>query len=849
MPEQSAAFAGALTVKPTRKLKQEACSLCGSPAGNSGTSQIEDGSVLRFCCPGCRQVYLILSGESGALPADFRETEIYRACVEARIIPGNEKSESSPPPTPGVPLLDLTFKAEGMWCPACAWLIGEVLKKIPGVFDPRVSFISDTVTLKYSPIRVAPKEIAARVEKLGYQARLSGEKAPRAAKGDLLLRLGVSSIFAMNAMMLSWAVYFGFVKELSPVAVSYFAYPLLALTAPVVFYGGAPIFRRAWAGIRLGYGSMDTLIALSTLAAFAYSVARMAQGSIHLYFDTAAMLVTVVLFGRYIEAHAKERVLGEARAGLEEVSLRKARLAGRGFEKWVAAEAVNPGDRFVVRGGERVPLDGRIVSGRGLLDLSVVTGEPEPVPRGNGEEAAAGSLLVDGELKILATAAARESSLQKITDLMEKSISLKTSGEQAVDAASRLFAPVIIAVTAGTAVVLWLSGTPLEEIILRSLTMLLISCPCALGIAVPIVRAAAIGLGRRKGILIKNPDALEKIPRLDTIVFDKTGTATEGKFVLLHVVCDEFNEREIISRVGAIEVESSHFLAREVLRRAHDLGLFLEKAPNSEELDGMGVTGVVKGDVVFAGNRRLISRIRAQIPQSLDAGASHDEDEGLTAVFFGWQEKVRGYLAFGDPLRQGMKELVHQLHSRGLKVILLSGDGMRTTAAAARSLGISDFYGQKVPEEKAGFIKSLKDEGRRVAMVGDGINDAGALAAADVSFAVGAGHDITNEAADLIIMGGKLTRIIETFDLAALSVRTTRQNLRFAFLYNVTAIPVAAAGLLNPLIAVLAMFMSSLTVIGNALRLSRTGITKETRETKQTRKTRPSGSKYEIGAF
>jgi heavy metal translocating P-type ATPase len=816
--------------------KQETCYLCGLPVGVSGIDQVEEEKVHRFCCPGCRQVYLILSDGSGVLPAGFRDTDLYRACVEARIIPGNgdksypilpamaaeSQAADLPPGEPAGATLEFSFNAGGMWCPACAWLIGEVLGRTPGVLGPRVSFFSDTVRLRYSPLLVTPKEIMAKVEKLGYRVSLPGEKTFRSrAKGEPLLRLGVSSILTMNAMMLSCALYFGFIGDLAPTVVAYFSLPLLAMTAPVVFYGGMPIFRRAWAGVRLGRASMDTLIAVSALAAFCYSLIRMAQGSIHLYFDTAAMLVTIVLLGRYLEMRTRERVLSGLGAGLNEMGLGKVRLAGSATEKWVAAEAVMPGQRFIARSGERIALDGRIVAGEGFLDQSVITGEATPVPRGCEDEVMAGSLLVDGELEIIATRSAGESSLQQITGLMVKALEQKSSGEELVDAVSCFSVPLIMAVTGLTAFVLWFFAVPLEEIILRSLTMLLISCPCALGIAVPIVRAAVVGLGSKKGILVRNPDALERIPILDTIVFDKTGTVTEGRFVLLHTVCDEADEHSVLSRISAIEAASSHFLAREILRRTRELGLSVEKGSAVEELEGLGVTGSVAGETVFAGNRRLLARTGAEIGTSLESKAVEHENDGMTTVFFGWEGKTRGYLAFGDPLRQGVKQLVEQLRSRGLEVILLSGDSARTTEAVARSLGITDFLGQAVPVEKSDFIANLQQKGRRIGMVGDGINDAGALARADVSFAIGAGHDITNEAADVIIPGGNPALIIDTFDLSALSLRTTRQDLYFAFLYNAIAIPVAAVGLLNPIIAVLAMFMSSLTVTGNALRLSR----------------------------
>jgi heavy metal translocating P-type ATPase len=838
LPEQTFALTRQSAIDTVPALEQETCLLCGLPYGGVVAAHVAEGTVHGFCCPGCRQVYLILSGGSGGLPADYRETEIYRACVQANIIPDGKSALPAIFPTaasedpasdlsplePGAMALELSFRVDGMWCPACAWLIGRVLGRIAGVLDPRVSFFSDTVGLRYFPHVVSPKEITSTIGKLGYKVSPMGEKSSRGgAKGDLLLRLGVSSILTMNAMMLSCALYFGFIRDLAPTVVAYLSYPLLAMTAPVVFYGGLPILRKAWASIRHGRPSMDTLIAIGILAAFGYSLIGMARGSIHLYFDTAAMLVTIVLLGRYIEIQARERVLSMVGAGPDEIGPQKVRIAGLGTERWIAGEAVRPGDRFIVRPGERIALDGHIVAGQGLLDQSVITGEPAPVVRGSEEEVTAGSLLVEGELEIAATRSARDSSLQQMADLMVKALDRKNSGEQLADAVSRLFVPLIMAITAFTAYVLWFFSVPAEEILLRCLTMLLISCPCALGVAVPLVKVAIMGLGCKKGILIKNPDALEGVLNLDTIILDKTGTMTEGKFMLLHVICEEADEKEVLSRIAPVEAGSSHSLAREILRHTRELGLSVEKGFAKEEYEGLGVTGIVGNEAVFAGNRRLLARANAEIAASLEGRAGEHEGAGMTVVLFGWGGKARGFFVFGDRLRHGAKELVEQLRRRGLRVVLLSGDGVKTTGATAHSLGITDYLGQAVPVEKTEFVRNIQREGHKVGMVGDGINDAGALAQADVSFAMGSGHDITNEASDVIIRGGKPGLIIDAFEISTLSVRTTRQNLCFAFLYNSTAIPVAAAGLLNPLIAVLAMFMSSLTVIGNTLRLSRTG--------------------------
>ena len=800
-------------------IQEEVCHLCGLPVGIAGINE----GPHRFCCPGCRQVFLILSDTTGDLPVDFRQTEIYRACMEAGIIRGNragdqEKARSEA--EPNMPALELSFSATGMWCPACAWLIEEVLKRTPGALQPRVSFFSDTVRLRYLPHIVTPKEIMSHVEKLGYHASASGENVNQdKSKRDLLVRLGVSAILTMNAMMLSCALYFGFLHDLTPIMVAYFSYPLLAMAAPVVFYGGMPILRRAWAGARLGSTSMDTLVAVGMLAAFSYSVIQVIRGSIHLYFDTAAMLVTIVLLGRYIEMHARERVLSSV--ALEEISPQKVRLAGGLTGQWVGSDTVKPGDLFIVQSNERIPLDGLIARGSGLLDQSVITGEPVPMAKSAGEQVMAGSLLIDGKLEIEATRSARDGSLRQMADLMASALDGKNSGEQLADSVSRLFVPAVIAVTGVTGFTMWFFNLPAHEILLRCLTMLLISCPCALGIAAPLVKVAVIGLGRTKGLLIRNPEALGRIADLDTMVLDKTGTMTEGAFMLRRVICKKAGEREVLSRIAAIEAKSPHFLARELMRRTLELGLSVEEASAVHEFEGLGVTGIVGGKTVFAGNRRLLSLCNAKLPASIEEQAAGHEHSGMTVVFFGWGGSVLGFFVFGDRIRQGAVELVEWLLKRGMKVLLLSGDGHATTKAVAYSLGIKDFLGQAAPREKAEIIRKLQDERHKVGMVGDGVNDAGALAQADVGFAIGTGRDIMKEASDLVIPSERLSVIMDAFVLSRVSIRTVRQNLCFAFLYNAIAIPVAAAGLLNPLMAVMAMFMSSLTVIGNALRITR----------------------------
>jgi heavy metal translocating P-type ATPase len=809
----------------SRGTQQETCHLCGLPLGRTDTGWSGQEERYRFCCPGCRQVFKLLSGASGDLPGNFRQSELYQTCVAAGIIPGGGPVLSSSPAKQRIEedcsdrsTLELTFRAEGMWCPSCAWLIEEVLRRTPGVLQPSVSFFSDVVRLRYLPHLVTPMEIVSRIEKLGYKASTPGGKDR--AKADLFVRLAVSAILTMNVMMLSWALYAGFFRDFPPAIVPYLSFPVLVMTVPVLFYGGSPIFRKAWGELRFGSTSMDTLITISALAAFFFSLFAMARNSIYLYFDTAAMLITIVLLGRYVEMHTRARVSSAFRE-LDEMGRQKVRLAGSDSERWVAADVLRPGDRFVVQQDERVPLDGRISEGKGIIDQSALTGEAKAVARGLGDEVMAGSLLVEGGLELVATSLAKESSLRQMVDLMMEALDQKNVREQLVNKVSRIFVPTTLAVAGVTGSVLLLMGYTANDILLRCLTILLVSCPCALGIAAPLAKTAMIGLGRAKGILIRSHEALEQVRQLNIMVLDKTGTVTEGAFSLRHIVCLGVDERTAFSIIAPLERESPHFIAREIMRRASILGVLEEEGQEIQRLEGLGVIGAVGHMTAFVGNRRLLSRQGAELSTSLEDQARGQEETGMTVVFFGWAGEVKGLLAFGDPIREGAKELVDWLRGRQITVILSSGDENKTTNAVARSLGIKEAYGQNLPSEKIELIKGLQSQGHKIGMVGDGINDSGALAQADVAFAMGSGHAIPKDASDLIIPSGNLAAIADAFDLSERSMRIVRQNLSFAFFYNVTAIPIAAAGLLNPLIAVLAMFMSSLSVIGNTLRISR----------------------------
>ena len=528
------------------------CDLCGLPLGRSKIGQTVGEKSFRFCCLGCQQVFLILSTSPDGMPANFRETDLYRVCVEAGIIPKAAENEN-PLAAAGAAQdssltpLNLTLKVEGMWCPTCSWLIEEVLRRTKGILEPQVSFLSDLVQVKYFPHILSPKEIMARISRLGYRPSLFQEgSAIGREKKDLQIRLGVSSILTMNVMMISFALYAGFFRDLSQTVIGYFSYPLWLMTTPVIFYGGLPILRRAYAGLRYGSTSMDTLISVGALAAYFYSLVQMARGSLHLYFDTASMLITLVLLGKYIETHARERV-SEGITGLYKLANQKVRLftpaptlphqgggdwGEGGKERWVPSRDVKPGDEFLVFAGERIPLDGQIISGHGTADESILTGESRPIKKRPGEEVRGGVLLLDGQLTLRTTRVGQESSLGQMITLMQEALSKKNPVELLADRITRWFVPIIFAIAGVVALSLWRSNSSLDEALLRSLTVLLISCPCALGIATPLAKVAAMGISRSRGIFIRDPEALEKAKDLDTLVFDKTGTVTEGNFSL-----------------------------------------------------------------------------------------------------------------------------------------------------------------------------------------------------------------------------------------------------------------------------------------------------------------------------
>ncbi|MBI5015469.1 MAG: heavy metal translocating P-type ATPase [Deltaproteobacteria bacterium] len=792
------------------------CALCGLPAPTAA------GSDLSFCCSGCRNVFEMLSRGPGGPPADFRDTDAYRWGVAAGLIPGGPVSAPTAATVPAEPGLtqELVFRAEGMWCPACSWWIEEVLRRTEGVVDARVSFASDRVTVRHLPHRVSAEAVLDRVSGLGYGAsRLEDAGAAREGR-QRLLRLGVSAILTANLMMISMALYGGFFADLGPDGVRYLSLPQWALATPVVFYGGLPILRRAWGGFRAGGTSMDTLLAVGILSAYLFSVAGVVGGSLHLYFDTSATLVTLALAGRFIEGRARERVARQT-ADLYEWAGRKARLWTEGKEQWVASAAVSPGNEVVVRTGERVPVDGSIVRGRATLDGSSLTGEARPVQAASGDEVSGGALVREGEIRIRARRTASESAAGRMIALMEEALVRRAPAELLADRLTRWLVPAVLCLAVAAAVAVSVGRGSAEEALRRALSVLVVTCPCALGLATPLAKVAALGAGRSRGILVRDPGALERIPELDVVVLDKTGTVTDGDYALREVVAEGVDGEEALRRAASVAQRSEHTVARALVREARERGLSLEDPGEVEEGPGRGVTGTAQGARTAVGSRRLMMAEGFAIPASLARRQEELEARGLTTAWAGWAGGANAVFSFGDALKPEAVCSVEHLRARGLALWLVSGDSPGATGAVARSLGIDRFLGNARPEDKVALLADLRNQGSRVAMVGDGINDAPALAEADVGIALGAGADFLCQAADVVILSDDPGQLASVFALAGRATRVVRQNLFFAFFYNLLALPLAVSGLLNPLVAALAMLSSSLTVVGNTLRVAR----------------------------
>ena len=675
--------------------------------------------------------------------------------------------------------------------------------------------------MNYKPNKISPDRIIEAVKKLGYRAAEPGDSRNALERRKEFIRFAVSAFLTMNIMMLSYALYSGFFTEFNRDTIIKLSWPAFVMATIVVVYGGFELFKKAWSGLTNAAFSMDTLIIMGAMSAYIYSTINLFAGSIHIYYDTAAMLITLALLGKAMERRTKGRVL----EGLENFfSLKPTKVrictdqhpAGH----YVNADQLAEKDIFRIDENEIIPADGRVLTGTGTVDESSLTGEPLPIRKKPGDTLRSGTSVIKGSFKVSAQKVGADSTLGQMIAIIEKTLMTKTPLEGKTDVILQWFVPVIILLAAGTALICLLTGITMEAAILRAVTVLVISCPCALGIAIPLARVAGISIAGKKGLLVRNFKAFEQSEKITALVFDKTGTLTVGKWKLLDIIHDASLTRdEVLAFAAGLEMESEHFIASEIISQAKTKNI--QPIPMSDiQPNDKGIQGESDGGMVKIGSAEYLDN-ELEGKATLGSAAVHSGTNDHSFVYLGIDGRLAAIFVFGDTVRPDALTTVQNLKTRGLRLALVSGDGEQTTRAIGNNIGIEQSLGGQLPRDKSRFIVELQQKGYRVAMVGDGINDAPALVQADLSIAVHSGGQLSRETADITLMRGEISQILEFLDFAKQVNKKIYQNLAFTFLYNAVSIPIAMSGLLSPLVAVLAMLLSSLSVTGNTLMLVR----------------------------
>ncbi|WP_189155142.1 heavy metal translocating P-type ATPase [Lentzea pudingi] len=732
------------------------------------------------------------------------------------------------------PASEIELSIGGMTCASCAARIERKLNKLEGV-QATVNYATEKARVSF-PESLTAADLVEVVENTGYTAELPAppQSDVKVEEDDptrpLRQRLITSIVLSVPVIALAMIPALQF---------TYWQWLSLTLAAPVVVWAAWPFHKAAWTNLRHGAATMDTLISLGVGTAFAWSLyalffgtagvpgmthgfdftVQRASGSGNIYLEVAAGVTTFILAGRYFEARSKRRA-GAALRALLELGAKDVAVLRDGREERIGVDELRVGDRFVVRPGEKIATDGVVDEGSSAVDMSMITGESVPVEVATGDAVVGATVNAGGRLVVRATRVGADTQLAQMAKLVEDAQSGKAEAQRLADRISAVFVPIVIALSGGT-LAFWLgAGTGASAAFTAAVAVLIIACPCALGLATPTALLVGTGRGAQLGILIKGPEVLESTRRVDTVVLDKTGTVTTGQMSLVEVhAADGVDEKQVLRLAGALEHASEHPIAKAIATGATERVGALPAVEGFQNLEGLGVQGVVGEHAVLVGRARLLEEWSVRLGEDLVTAKKEAEDKGRTAVLVAWDGEARGVLVVADAVKPTSAEAIAGLRQLGLRPVLLTGDNEAVAQAVAAEVGIDEVIAEVLPADKVEVVKRLQAEGRVVAMVGDGVNDAAALAQADLGLAMGTGTDVAIEASDLTLVRGDLRAAVDAIRLSRRTLGTIKGNLFWAFAYNVAALPLAALGLLNPMIAGAAMAFSSVFVVSNSLRL------------------------------
>jgi Cu+-exporting ATPase len=729
---------------------------------------------------------------------------------------------------------------KGMSCASCVRRVEDALNHVPGVLEASVNLSTERARITHLSELTDLRKLIKAVEDTGYEAALLSEETPEDWERmerernykRLVSKMAFSAVLSVIVLFGSMSEIFTFLKNI-PEQIRWIT--LFILTTPVLIYSGSQFYIGAWKALKHRAADMNTLIAIGTGAAYIYSLIAtffpsfLPENMRDIYFDTTAIIITLILVGRVLEARAKGRT-SEAIKKMMGLQAKTARIIRNGKEMDMPIEQVLVGDVVVVRPGEKIAVDGTIIQGSSSVDESMITGESLPVKKDVGDEVIGATINKTGSFQFQATKVGKDTALAQIIRMVQEAQGSKAPIQRLADIIASIFVPVVI-VIAILAFVIWFDFGPqptLTYALITFVTVLIIACPCALGLATPTSIMVGTGKGAENGILIKGGEALETTHKINAIILDKTGTITIGKPTVTDIIAvNNFDEDDILSMAASVEHGSEHPLGEAIYESAKEKGLKILESSNFKAIPGYGVEAKVNGTVILLGNQKLMQDRKIDV-ESLNIQAANLSNEGKTPMFVAFNNKSAGLIAVADTVKKDSAKAIRDLHKMGLEVVMMTGDNERTAEAVARMVGVDRVFAEVLPEEKANQVRKLQLEGKSVAMVGDGINDAPALAQADVGIAIGTGTDVAMEASDITLIKGSLTSVVAAIQLSKATMRNIKQNLFGSFIYNTLGIPIAAGILypifgilLSPIIASAAMAASSVTVVSNALRLRR----------------------------